>query len=194
MVSQIEVIVIGIIAGALLGAMVGRWLMRRRNKDHAPTRQPVGTILLGALLGAAAGVGAAALLGEGLQAIDDLPALTTLKSFETTVLDSDTPVLIFVHTSRCPACVQAAPTYRQLATDHADEAIFMTLNADTADPALVEFLNLRAKPVPQMLLFYKAQRFAPPAVGLNAVSEDQVREMLSRIRRPATADEPAAID
>jgi thiol-disulfide isomerase/thioredoxin len=183
MIHPLEVIVIGMAMGALLGAMVRRWLQRRRVSD-TPTKRPVGIILLGMLLGGAAGMTVGSLMGEGIRAVDDLPAVTTTDAFQSVVLDSDLPVLIFVHTQRCPACHQTAPAFRAAAATYGETAVFATLDADAADPALLDLLDLRGQPVPQLQLYYRGQRVGEPQVGAGAINDEQIGQMLDTV--PAT--------
>ncbi len=190
MIRPLEVILIGIAMGALLGAILGRFIQRRRSTD-APATKPVGIILLGALLGGSAGMAVGSLMGEGLGAVEDLPAITTPEEYDEIVLGSDKPAMLFLYTPSCPYCHHTAPIVRQLADEYGDRISVATLNmAGVDDINLINRIPARDNEgVPRILLFRRVPDTRLPdieyaygilgdLIGSETMDADQIRQIL----------------
>jgi thioredoxin 1 len=75
-------------------------------------------------------------------------------TFESTVLKSDTPVLVDFYATWCGPCKAIAPSLEQLSTEYTGKVKFVKLDTDQA-PSLMERFGIEG--VPTLIMFKGGQ-------------------------------------
>ena len=142
-------ILIGMAAGLLVGALLGR--LGKRNKPDCPRKaDPLRGALLGAMLGAV--IMLAVPLGNptGETLAEHTEQVATVREFSSQVLQSDKPVLVKFFATWCGPCKRLAPTIAKLAREYEGRIVFVSVDGDQAG----ELVNAyRVQGYPTVMIF-----------------------------------------
>ena len=179
-------ILVGLIAGASLGAVIG-WRGRCASGACPLTSNPFIGGAYGALLGALlvgilscspgarvqqSSAGGEATVKAQSERIANIINLTEERAFDETVLKSPVPVIVDFWAPWCPPCRAQAPILEKLAEQHVDRLRVVKVNTDKL-AGLARRFDVEAIPT---LIIFDQSRLKERLVGLQ--SHEQLKKAL----------------